>query len=1041
MTPPTLIRNKMILASAGSGKTFQLTLRFIRLLLAGAEPETVVALTFTRKAAGEFLEAILQRLAEACLDDTKRAELFKDLKLDPLPAEDLRTHLAKVISRLHRLRLGTLDSFFHGFIQAYGLELGLPGSVDIVDGFQLNQLRRQVWSRMFEQATGAEQRELMQICNENAWGDANKQVASAINDFIDQNHHRFIRNPDLSSWSDPYAATNQRAPWPKKPANDYDQRLEALASRIEAMDWKPKVSQDWLSFFEVARSWQWGQPPPDPKGYILKRLLEQYGAFDQGEAVLKFMRAEIPIDLALGSELKWLIDQFVGSEWQRARRHTELTHRLLERYEAAYQDRVRRQGRLTFSDMPLLLTGLFGGPDPEWAFYRMDGRIEHWLLDEFQDTSREQWEALKPLIDEVLQDPSESRTLFYVGDVKQSIYGWRGGDPLLFSEIKAENGERIEQEPLFVSYRSNWPILRLVNAVCGNFDYLQQSDLATTAVKRWQQDWKDHEPAARLAEVDGECRIIAAEDSALEIKVAHAIELIRQIQPIERGLSCAILTLKNSETDTVVNQLRQAGIDCAREGEAAIGTDNLPGRLLRALFQVIAHPEDSLSLRMLEMSPIRWPDETESFGLKRFIGRIHREAHRNGYAVAAKQVLEVIRASVSLDEFNAKRCQQLLDAARSYDSHDLRTEAGFVDFLASVTVRESSDAGRIEVMTIHKSKGLGFDVVILPQLSRNKLDSLGSIQFLYNPTPKGPGWVFKQPPRPFAELDPHLKTTLGQLEERECFERFCQLYVALTRAKRALYLILSPAPKTTSSANFENWIRESLPPQSNNDPKIIYQDGNPAWATADRNGSRHSATSLPSHSAPQLLSPSAPTAFPPSPSIVAETPSAGASDRKLRVAEWFRQEENALEKGTRLHDQLAQIEWLDDAGTASDLLQSADIRALFKKPGEPCQLWRERAFDLRLQGRWVSGIFDRVQLMEDAEGRITEAVIIDFKTDAISAEAVPNHAERYRPQLQRYRQALAAITGLVPEAIHTRLAFLHPGSVIELSACDSGSNF
>lgn len=1020
----TQLKHEVILASAGSGKTYQLTLRFISLLVAGAEPGDIAALTFTRKAAGEFLEAILQRLAQAGSDHSKRDKLRSDLGLDSLTEDSVQSLLEKVIRCLHQLRLGTLDGFFNGFIQAYGLELGLPGSVDIVDGFQLEELRKQIWAQTFHLATGAEQHELMQICNEHTWGDANKKVASALSDFIDQNHGRFVRNPGAESWFDPYLAGDLKSVWPEHPVKDYHQRLDELPGQIDGLGLKAQARGKWQDFIGEIRDWQWGQPPPDLKGYILSRLLQNYEAIANGVAEMKFYRDTVSLDPALCSQLKVLLDQFAGSEWQRARHHTKLTYRLLQRYEQAYQDRVRRQGRLTFGDMPLLLQGLFTDNDPEWAFFRMDGRIQHWLLDEFQDTSREQWAALEPLIDEVLQDPSGSRSLFYVGDVKQSIYGWRGGDPLLFSEIQQRYADRIAELPLNVSYRSTWPVLRLVNAVCGNHDYLAVG-LPEVAVERWRKVWSDHRPAQVLENLSGECRVAASEDDSLESKIELAIEWIREINPIERGLSCAILTLKNNETDAVIRQLRQSGIDCSREGEAAIASDNLPGRLLRAIFQVIAHPRDSLSLRMIEMSPIRWPGEQDGQALLRYIGRLRRETHRSGYTEATRQLITLIRQSVELDAFNELRCQQLLDAARDYDAMDLRSEAGFVEFLSSATVRESSDSGRIEVMTIHKSKGLGFDVVILPQLKRNKLDNISNLQFIYKAeSGRSRGWVFKQPPAALAELDPLLRCARREIAERECFERFCQLYVALTRAKRGLYLVLGPEPKSSSSSNFENWIRDSLP-QSSGAESFIYQDGDPAWF---RHSDVDKQTTAPADS------PTTPASeYPDSPSIVADTPSSPSEESQVRVAEWFASDEHALEKGTRLHDLLARIEWLEsDAEAPLPELLQPEIRALFTKPQQPCEIWREQAFDLRLEERWVSGVFDRVVLLRDSQGAVSSARIIDFKTDTVTAESAPQRAEKYRSQLQRYRRALTALIGLETQQIQCSLAFIQPGLVIDM---------
>ena len=126
-------RHVMILASAGSGKTYALTNRFVRLLARGARPERIVALTFTRKAAGEFFDEILQKLARAACDDGFAGRLARDITAgdppgQPLPGPaEFRRMLRDVVDAMPRLRLGTLDGFFARIVQAFPLELGLAG--------------------------------------------------------------------------------------------------------------------------------------------------------------------------------------------------------------------------------------------------------------------------------------------------------------------------------------------------------------------------------------------------------------------------------------------------------------------------------------------------------------------------------------------------------------------------------------------------------------------------------------------------------------------------------------------------------------------------------------------------------------------------------------------------------------------------------------------------------------------------------------------------------------------------------------------------
>ncbi len=131
--------NEIIRASAGTGKTFQLSNRYLKLLASGAECQTMLATTFTKKGAGEILDRIIERLSDAALDDVSAQRLSSELDWQ-LSRDRAAKILHDLLKNLHRLEISTLDSFFNRVAKAFALELGLPPSWDIVDEQEINRM-------------------------------------------------------------------------------------------------------------------------------------------------------------------------------------------------------------------------------------------------------------------------------------------------------------------------------------------------------------------------------------------------------------------------------------------------------------------------------------------------------------------------------------------------------------------------------------------------------------------------------------------------------------------------------------------------------------------------------------------------------------------------------------------------------------------------------------------------------------------------------------------------------------------------------------
>ena len=145
-------KNHALIASAGTGKTEQLAIRFIS-LLDYSSPDTSLAVTFTKNAAGEILERIIKLLVNAYFDDNERKKLEDELKISlPLEKEKLKQWISAIIDKLPRLSISTLDSFFYQIVACYPLELGLNSAPDIAQGYVDKKLKKKVIKQLFARA-------------------------------------------------------------------------------------------------------------------------------------------------------------------------------------------------------------------------------------------------------------------------------------------------------------------------------------------------------------------------------------------------------------------------------------------------------------------------------------------------------------------------------------------------------------------------------------------------------------------------------------------------------------------------------------------------------------------------------------------------------------------------------------------------------------------------------------------------------------------------------------------------------------------------
>ena len=939
--------NVLIEASAGTGKTQALAERLISLVSGKVEPQEIVALTFSRAAAGEIFERFVTLLASHVENGAADAALLR-----------------KVIATQHLTQIGTLDSFLMRIVRSFPLELGLTGPLEMMDEYAASAARARVSFAILRRTDAALKRAfaeafLLAMNRENV-----RSFAETYRSFVASWHERCLAMPDPKAWGEAARLGLASAPPPD---------LAAAASALEGLSdgsaWAELVA--WVRDFRGSFG--------SPKG-IVKKLLEMGGAvFDGATVAFTFRRRPY----AFGGEQAEAIRRALAAVYAKvvqARLETARgIYALVKSFEDEYAKRVRSAGRLVFADVPRLICAL--GADARLALeYRLDAKIRAWALDEFQDTSREQWKALSGLVEEAKQSAGE-KSVFIVGDRKQAIYGWRNGDVGIFSGERASGAYSVGA--LEKSWRYGPAIVSAINAV-----------FVGGRLKDEFPAWEASAHETAKPELGGFVQTVESPGAKAEDFVEPVCNALKAVDPVGRGLSAAVLVRTNALGEMLAAELRRRGLDgVVWEGESAI----LDTPALLAFLDTLAladHPGDRQAYEHFRRSPLArakfGPDVpgpaelseafAASFSTKGLV-RMFRELRA---ALPAEP-------SEAWSAFTESRFTDMLRAAAAFE---LTMEAGarladFSAFLASCKKRNVAEPGKIRVMTIHRSKGLGFDYVVLPLYEHDALDASQDGPLV------GDGWVLPDPGARVVRAVPALREAGRLRQDRAEQEALCTYYVAMTRAKRAMTLILHPPAKASDSRRFSQFVREAI-------PRPI---GDPAWYRTAKGPKASVARDL------EEGEPLPPVVRGPRLRVSRRLPSlsfqTGESAGSLFAASGARQA--AADRGLAAHAAYEKVEWL-----SADAAKTAFERALVRPP-DATALWREKPFEVRTGEVWTSGRFDRVVFTGTGADR--RAAIYDFKTNAqrrgeSAADFAGRMVETYRGQMQAYRRALKALTGL-----------------------------
>lgn len=1057
-------RRQAVRASAGSGKTYQLTGHYLRVFLNGAEPSTILATTFTRKAAGEILGRVLTRLSQACDCDEKLDALATELELAGIDREHARKQLVKLCRALHQVSISTIDGFFARLLSSYRYDLGLPVSYSTVDKDSPENalIRAEAIRCLLEQN---EREQLIGLLDGLQQGAFHRGIAANLNERLNETHELFeLTEADV--WMT------------ERPAGQVlsDAELELALQRIEALagNYTARLSNTLLSDAQKARQGQW--PGLLKSGLVLKII--QGATFYGKEIPEEIQQAYEPLNRHVTAVV---LGRLYGQ--------TRALLALLQCYHQEYTQLRRRDRVYRFHDIPLMLANLLPGQESGEVAHRLDTRIDCLLLDEFQDTDPRQYAVLKAFASAIHDGDPAAGLLFCVGDLKQSIYGWRGAVPQIFDRF-GDDFSSVQWTENNHSYRSSQIVLDSVNRLFDNIktnEILQHKNPG--AALRWHPRFGEHRSQRDLPgyvevvestveagddeseALDGESGISEAAEGETAPRDAHLEFCARRIQELalqSPNASIGVLMRSNAAASQLIFLLNRLGVEASAEGGSPIIDDPAVGVVLSAL-RFADHPSDSAALFHVMNSPLA--PSLKLVGSNPLTGpeaalHIRRQLAYHGYAATIAGWAG--KLTPTCDKRGAHRLAQLIDLADGYSGSPASRPGEFVDYVETQGVEEPSPS-KIRVMTIHRSKGLEFDIVVLPQLDSGLAQRSGfNLIYRRDPATLRITAVSICPGEEVRALDPELQAIHGEHLQAEIEEALCLLYVAMTRPRHALHIIVPPLKIGKSGKpgktkfSLASIVRDGLrgmtleegdsasaePPAGQ---RVLYKQGDSLWFQKMKQ--------IPAAPVPPARQPARRTLELdglPTKAWTKVTPSASTAGEKKTAREILGLDDaDARLRGSVLHAYLARCSWLDEPlpeegplvaiaraiwPAATDeqrqeclqsyraLLVNPVVTPLLTRPavqsGQDLLLWREQPFALLLDGSFVSGVFDRVVITREGEKPV-HAELIDYKTGALS----PIYVE----QIKIYRQALCSMLGLQPAHVAAKLIYTDQGVVVKVT--------
>ena len=884
-----------VAANAGSGKTFVLVTRLVRLMLSGVAPEKLLCLTYTRSAAAEMQDRLFTLLAEwALLDDAALHKAIGERLGTPDEDHDLplaRMLFARALETPGGLRVQTIHSFCESLLKRFPLEAGLSPQFDLLDEQDAQDLQAQIIRRLLSRDDDIALRSALDaLTRQLSEPDLDKLARTILSQRDQFDAARQTENLKQLAQSSGLGHLDAQARDPASIANTHMQEYAPLASSLA----------NWLAASEQKTNQQRGHDLGQFIAAMEKHQLPQaWAALSQvfltseglarKSLVTKTYAEEQP---KLAADLVRWSEQFdeVMAQY-RASFAYQMTHALYVFAENLIQDYAAmkdQRGVLDYDDLISCTNQMLSQKRAAaWVLFKIDNGLEHILVDEAQDTSPAQWRVIRALADEFFAGETanpKQRTIFAVGDEKQSIFSFQGADPAgfnaqyeHFNAQVSDIGGAVNYVRLLNSWRSAPQVLQVVDqlfstaetarglsAAGGPTEHIAQRDKATGYVALWEAEQST--PISGAGEA-GELTDMLSLDLPETTRQKLARRIADKIAAWQADAACDIrpgdiLILVRKRDDFVDDMIR--ALD--RRNIRVAGADRMVLLEQIAIMDLMAaaefalNPNDDLTLACFLRSPLGGLDETALFDLAYGRSGSLWSALTAAVAAGGDDKLKVAHQRLSwllgqvdylrpYDYFAQLLSKQnghallrgrlgteiddaigeFLRLALVFESRHVASMQGFLHFLrqGQQTIKRDMENRQdaVRIMTVHGAKGLEAPIVFLPDTCSRPGGGTqrGVVQMGQQKTP-------------FWRANKKMRESYGQAQEENAMqseqdESKRLLYVALTRARDRLYIggYLNKRAKTPPKGSWYQMIADEL----QKDKNLGEDMGRPIWSLGD----------------------------------------------------------------------------------------------------------------------------------------------------------------------------------------------------------------